>query len=398
VKKSDLVRLKYNENDFTGVTFSFNYTSDRLKWTTGGAANYYEGDHYGRIAWIRNYVGTLDARQKYYDNTGRKTDVNVYTRADYRLTDELSAFADLQYRNLHYKINGVSDEFNDDTDALDVLDVHRTWNFFNPKVGLNYEQGNNRLYASWSVAHREPMRNNFTEGDHSHNPSAERLFDYEVGYAYNSRLFSVGLNYYYMDYKDQLVATGELSDTGNPLTVNVPDSYRTGVELQGSYRPAKWFDWSLNATFSRNRIKNYTYYLYDWDAYEAKSFTAKSAQIAYSPDFIGNNVFHFHVQGFDASLATKYVSKQYMSNVKDDALKIDAYCVSDLHLSYTFRKIAGVEALTLGCHVYNLFNEEYENYGYVYDSGLNADGTPYYDTRYSAQAPTHVMGTVTLKF
>jgi iron complex outermembrane receptor protein len=401
VKKSDLIRLKYNENDFGGATFSFNYHNDRLTWTTGGAANWYDGDHYGRISWVKNYLGDLDARQKYYDNTGRKTDVNIYTRADYKITDHLSGFADLQYRYIHYKINGVTDTYDYNIEGPAQIDVHRTWNFFNPKVGLNYTNGNNRLYASWSVAHREPTRDNFTDGDATHMPKAERLFDYEVGYAYNSRLFSVGVNYYFMDYKDQLVATGELSDTGNALTVNVPDSYRTGVELQGTYRPTRWFDWTLNATLSRNRIKNFVEYVYEDEWTNPITLEHGDTPIAFSPDFIGNNAFNFHARGWEASLTTQYVSKQYMNNAKSAETKLDAYCVSDLHVGYTFRHIAGIESLTLGCTVYNLFNEEYENNGYA-GAGYYVDDKGekqiYRYAGYAAQAPTHVMGTLTLKF
>jgi iron complex outermembrane receptor protein len=34
-----------------------------------------------------------------------------------------------------------------------------------------------------------------------------------------------------MYYIDQLVLTGKLNDVGNPIRVNVPQSYRTGAEL-----------------------------------------------------------------------------------------------------------------------------------------------------------------------
>ena len=37
----------------------------------------------------------------------------------------------------------------------------------------------------------------------------------------------------------------------------------------------------------------------------------------------------------------------------------DAYFVSNLNLSYTF-KLPKVKSVTIGCTIYNLFNEEYE--------------------------------------
>ncbi len=401
VKKSDLVRLKYNENDFGGLTFALNYGDKNLKWTVGGAANSYQGDHYGQVAWVRNYIGSLNPLQKYYDNTGRKSDANIYTRADYGWNNGLSAFVDLQYRYIHYKIDGASDTYDYNIGAPQQLAVHRLWSFFNPKVGVNYQHGGNRWFASWSVAHKEPTRDNFTDGDATHAPSAEQLLDYELGYNYRNRHITVGANLYYMDYTDQLVATGELSDTGNALSVNVPDSYRCGVELSGEWRPTRWFDWALNATFSRSRIKNFVEYVYEDEWTNPIELAHGDTPISFSPDVVLHNAFRTHFAGWDAALNTQYVSKQYMDNSKSAETSLDAYCVSDLHVGYTFHHIAGIESLNIGCTIYNLFNEKYESNGYA-GAGYSVaeDGTKsiYRYAGYAAQAPTHVMGTVTLKF
>ncbi|MDE7120229.1 MAG: TonB-dependent receptor plug domain-containing protein, partial [Muribaculaceae bacterium] len=218
VNRRDLVRLKHNDNHFGGGVLSVNYARDRWNVTFGGAANYFDGNHFGQVAWVRNYVGPINPLQRYYDNSGRKFDANIYARANYDITADLAAFADLQYRHIHYRIDGQSDNFDWEAMAPMQLDVDRRWDFFNPKVGLNYTRDAHRLFASWSVAHKEPVRDNFTDGDNRHRPEAERLFDYEVGYNFVSKMFSAGVNLYYMDYKDQLVTTGQLSDTGNPLS------------------------------------------------------------------------------------------------------------------------------------------------------------------------------------
>ncbi len=401
VKKSDLVRLKNNDNGFGGGTFSFNYDYNNLKMTIGGAANYFNGNHYGQVAWVRNYMGSINPLQHYYDNTGKKTDANIYWRGDYNITRELSAFADLQYRYIHYTIEGQSDNYDYNISGPAVLDVNHHWNFFNPKVGLNYTHNAHRLYASWSVAHKEPTRDNFTDGDANHAPQSERLFDYELGYAYNTSLFSVGANLYYMDYKDQLVATGELSDTGNALSVNVPDSYRMGIELQAALRPVKWFEWNINATFSRNRIKNFVEYVYEDEWTNPITIEHGDTPIAFSPDVVLNNAFNFNYKGLDAALTTQFVSKQYMNNAKSEETSLDAYCVSNLNLGYTFTRFAGIKSLRVGCTVYNIFNEKYCSNGYAgagYYVGDNGEKTIYRYAGYAAQAPAHVMANVTLKF
>lgn len=400
IEKSDLIRLKYNDNDFGGATFSLNCNKSRVNAILGGAANWHRGNHFGKIKWVRNYVGPIDPLQEYYNNVGRKFDFNIFGRADVSICSGLNAYADLQYRHLRYTIKGVSDNFDWNTGDMAVLDVYRNYNFFNPKAGLTYIKGGHRAFASWSVAHKEPVRDNFTDGDPNHYPSAERLFDYELGYSYTTSLFSLSANLYYMDYKDQLVVTGQLSDTGNPLSVNVPDSYRMGIELQGALRPVSWFDWQINATLSRNRIKDFVEYIYEDEWTNPITIDCGDTPIAFSPSVILNNAFNFNWRGFEASLQTRYVSSQYMNNARSAEAKLDSYCVTDLHLAYTFKNIKGVKGLRLGFAVYNLFDEKYCNNGYA-GAGYYVDGGEKIIYRYAgfaAQATTNVMGTVALTF
>ena len=400
VKKSDLIRLKYNVNGFGGGQATVNFRRGRWNATLGGAVSDFDGHHYGRVKWVRNYVGPIDPLQKYYDNHGRKFDSNVYLRANYDIDRHFSVFADLQYRHIHYTITGMSDNWDWNTSSLAMLDVERRWDFFDPKVGVNYTSGAHRGFASWAVAQKEPTRDNFTDGTPESYPKAERLDDFEVGYSFNHKLFSVGVNLYYMLYKDQLVVTGQLSDTGNPLSVNVPDSYRMGIELQGALRPCEWFDWQFNLTLSRNRIKNFVEYIYEDEWTNPISFDLGDTPIAFSPDIIFNNAFNFKYRDFDASLNSRYVGKQYMNNARSEAALLDAYFVSDLHLGYSFRNLIGIKELRLGFSIYNLFNEKYFNNGYAGAGYTVVDGKKeiYRYAGYAAQAPTHVMATMSLKF
>lgn len=400
VKKSDLIRLKYNVNGFGGGQATVNFRRGRWNATLGGAVSDFDGHHYGRVKWVRNYVGPIDPLQKYYDNHGRKFDSNVYLRANYDIDRHFSVFADLQYRHIHYTITGMSDNWDWNTSSLAILDVERRWDFFNPKVGVNYTSGAHRGFASWAVAQKEPTRDNFTDGTPESYPKAERLDDFEVGYSFNHKLFSVGVNLYYMLYKDQLVVTGQLSDTGNPLSVNVPDSYRMGIELQGALRPCEWFDWQFNLTLSRNRIKNFVEYIYEDEWTNPISFDLGDTPIAFSPDIIFNNAFKFKYRDFDASLNSRYVGKQYMNNARSEAALLDSYFVSDLHLGYSFRNLIGIKELRLGFSIYNLFNEKYFNNGYAGAGYTVVDGKKeiYRYAGYAAQAPTHVMATMSLKF
>ena len=400
VTKSDLIRLKFNDNDFGGGMVNVRYQKDALTLVGGGAANWHRGNHFGKVKWVRNFMGAIDPLQEYYSNTGRKFDSNVFVRGDYSFGAGFSAYADLQYRHIDYSIRGVSDNYDWNIGGMGQLDLKRKWDFFNPKFGVSYNNGSHRAYASWSVAHKEPTRDNFTDSDPAHYPVAERMFDYEAGYSYGTSLFNVGAGLYYMDYKDQLVVTGELSDTGNAISVNVPKSYRMGIELQGALRPVSWFDWQINATLSRNRIKDFTEYIYEDEWTNPIAIDCGDTPIAFSPDFILHNAFNFSVKDFEASLMSRYVSSQYMNNARSAEAKLDSYFVSDLSLAYTFRKIRGMKELRVGFTIYNLFNEKYCNNGYAGAGYYLEDGKPvvYRYAGFAAQATTNVLATVSLSF
>lgn len=400
VEKSDLIRQKKMDNHFGGGVFSVNYRNEKLDASLGGALNYYDGWHFGRVIWVKNYIGELLPDHEYYRNKAKKTDGNLYLKANYNLVAGLNAYADLQYRYINYKIHGDNDKYDYNTDGLQKLAVNDHFNFFNPKAGLNWDiDSNNRVYASFSVAQKEPTRNNYTDGNADEYPKAEKLYDYELGYTYRNTWLSAGVNFYYMDYKDQLVLTGELNEIGEAMARNVPDSYRTGVELMLGVKPCRWFQWDINGTLSKNRVKNFTEKLYEDEWKNPIEVEHGNTPIAFSPDFILNNRFSFSHKGFEAALQSQYVSKQYMSNAKQAEQTLDAYFVSNLNLAYTFQ-LRHVKSVTVGFTIYNLFNEKYENNGYAGSGYTLKDGKPerYNYAGYAAQAGTNVMGNLSIRF
>ena len=403
VKKSDLVRKKAMDNGFGGGIFSVNYRNNRLNASLGGGLNHYDGHHFGRVLWVKNYQGEVSPDHEYYHNKGTKTDGNIYLKADYGLTDKLNVYADMQYRHIDYRIKGTNDKWNSLTDeGLQQLDIDERFDFFNPKVGLSWQiNRNSRLFGSFSVAHKEPTRNNYTDGKLFDHPKSERLIDYELGYTYANSWLNLGANLYYMDYKDQLVLTGELNEIGEPLAANMPDSYRMGVELMAGIRTNFGLSWDINATWSRNRIQNFTETLYENEDVSGAHWEINHGDtpIAFSPDFLVNNTLTYRWKSWEASLQSQYVSKQYLNNACQEDQTLDAYLVSNLRLAYTF-KLPFTKEITAGLTVFNLFNEEYENNGYA-GSGFYYDGgekVRYNYAGYAAQAGTNVLGHLTIRF
>ena len=383
VKKSNLVRRKNLDSGFGGAVFSLNYGGGRFNATLGGGFNRYVNDHTGNVIWVENYLGELAPDHEYYRNRAEKNDFNLYAKGNYTIWKGLSAYADLQYRHIGYIIEGVNDKWDwtASPERMQVLDIDEDFDFFNPKAGLNWQiNENHRTYASFGVAHKEPTRNNYNDGPLTVHPKAERLFDWELGYNYNHSRWSAGINLYYMKYKDQLVLNGKLNEIGELMAENVPDSYRAGVELIAGVKITDWLRWDVNATLSRNRIKNYVGYVSDYDENWEDMWTQTAIEkgnttIAFSPSFIGNSVITFNIKGFRAALQSQWVSRQYLDNFENKEDSLDPYFVNNLSLAYTF-KLRFIKEITFGADIYNLFGEKYETNGYSQTAAYHAaDGT-----------------------
>ena len=398
IAQSDLIRRKIMRNHTGGVNVAGQYTSKSVDLVFGGSWSIYACPHWGELAWVDEATdASLYNDKRWYDNDVRKHDANLFAKINWNIAKGLYLYGDVQYRYVHYKSWGVNDNYNWTTDVMQPVDVNEKYHFFNPHVGLNYEFAKHHAaYFSFAVAHKEPTRSDFTDrylfSGLEGNPKAERLLDYELGYRFKHPVVDAGINLYYMSYRNQLVHTGLTNEGGDNLNINVPDSYRRGIELTLAVRPAKWFTFGANATFSQNRIKNYTENIGD------KQFDMGTRTIAYSPNVIAGTVFDFHVKGFAAVLQTQYVGKQYLTNGNYDDLTLDRYCVTNLDLSYTLQTHR-IRSVRFGVALYNLFNTEYCSNGYG-GSWLNGETLA---TRgswacYFPQAPLNVLANVTLNF
>ncbi|WP_430614976.1 TonB-dependent receptor [Flavobacterium sp. JP2137] len=380
VKKSDVVRQKWLDNDFYGFTFSAHYKATNLDVVIGGAANKYEGSHFGNILWVKEPVA-YEYKQKYYDDDALKTDVNTYAKATYQFASKWSLYGDLQFRSVHYKANG-----------LETGNVNDTFDFFNPKAGITFQaNAQNQWYFSYARANREPNRNDYKDGS----PKPEKLNDFELGWRFHSPNASINVNAYYMRYKDQLVLTGALNDVGAAIRENSGDSYRLGLEVEATVRLLEQVYWSPSITVSNN--KNVDFHT-EWNG---ELVNLGNTNIAFSPNFIASNALtYIPVKGLNISWLTKFVGEQYMGNVDMQKSKLDAYFVNDLSVNYEFPIKGWFESIGLSVLANNIFDVKYLSNGFYYtydevDQGAisTVEGAGYYP-----QATFNILGGVTLKF
>lgn len=386
ISNTDLIRRRWLDNDFYGFIYGFNYDGERISAVIGGGYNYYEGDHYGEVIWAQ-YASAGEIRHRYYDNVGKKKDFNTYLKVNYDLLSNLNLFGDVQVRLVDYHTNGI------DSDRR-AINIGNNYTFFNPKFGLTYAvNSNSSFYASYALGNREPVRSDFIDSPKL--PQHESLGDLEIGYNKKSNRYDFGANFYYMDYKNQLVLTGALNDVGGSIRTNVDNSYRTGVEITGGYEISDKIGWSGNFTYSQSKIKEYVEDLNDYQEGGVFTNTYHDTFIAYSPDIIGMSQFIFTpVNGLDLILFSKYVGKQYLDNTSNENRKLDPYFVNDIIINYTI-KTRFIEEIGINLMVNNVFNIEYESNGYSFGYLY---GEEYRETYYYPQAGINFLAGLNLRF
>lgn len=389
IRRTDLVQQKWLDNDFYGLTFSADYNNKKdLQISIGGAANQYDGEHYGKIIWAEYALMGKD--YEWYRNNGLKNTYNLYAKANYQLTDKFNIFGDLQYRKVDYWMSGIHDDFKD-------LNNDYHFNFINPKIGLNYIFSNKQqAYFSAAIAQKEPGRNDFRDADFNKIPLPELLVDYELGYSYSMQNYLIRANAFYMDYTNQLVMTGKVNNVGAPIMTNVDKSYRAGVELVFGTIITKWLSWNANLTLSQNKIKNYTEFVDNWDTWSQDSTQLGTTDIAYSPNVVAASQFQLKpIKNVEIFINTKYVGKQYIDNSSNDYNSIDAYTTTDLMFRYTMKN-KWIKLVGINFSINNIFNAQYASNAWVYS--YNSAGERGVIDGYFPQAGINFMLGLDLKF
>ena len=395
VKRSDIIRRRWLDNDFIGLIGNINYkANNKLNVLLGGGYNNYLGRHFGEVVWAQ-FSNPDNLIPIYYDNKASKNDANIYLKTTYRPNDNLTIFADLQGRNISYDFVGF------DTSIVYTQLLNAKFNFFNPKFGINYLLGSNtNVYASYGIANKEPNRNDFTESSSKSRPKSEKLMDLEIGATHRFKKASIGINLYDMQYQNQLVLNGQINDVGAYNRVNVDFSYRRGIEIELNSSINKFVGINGNITLSKNKIKNFSEYIDSSDVNYSvftqykKNYT--ETDIAFSPSIIGaGNILFYPVNNLEIAILNKYVGKQFLDNTSDNERVINPYFVTDLRINYTI-KTKFIKEINLIAVIYNIANTVYETNGYNYSYYM--DATLYKSNYLAPAAPRNFMVGLNLKF
>ena len=382
---SDLVRRRWLDNDFYGQNISLQYKKKDEEISFGGGWSTYFGKHFGEVIWVEK--ANSFSPKRYYDLPAIKKEANLYTKWQHSWASNFSSYIDLQYRNVTHRMDGFQNN--------PTLNINRSFGFFNPKIGYQFNKNGWVHYASYAIGHKEPNRDDFEVGAATQ-PKPERLQDLEVGLEKRNKKTTWSANFYYMHYKDQLVITGKINDVGAYTRMNVPNSYRIGIELMHTTILTSKLQLSSNVTFSRNKIKSFTEFIDNYDTGNQDAITRNNTDIAFSPNFIAAATLAYKpVKQFTIELQTKWVGKQYLDNSSLQERSLEAFANQDISASYEFAKKTS-RSFLLTARVNNISNQRYipNGYSYAYVYGgetITANG-------YYPMATINYLIGITIKF
>ena len=358
----DYITRKWLDNQFFVFNYNLNYTTANNNLTFGSTYSEYDGDHFGETIWAQN-SGDIQFTDLFYNGNGLKKDFSNFIKTVYQLSDGLSIYADFQLRKIDYVTTGS-------TSNVDELAVDKSYSFFNPKAGFNYNFNNeNKAYFSVSRAYREPTRSDF---ENNLDIQPEELIDYELGWQFNNKKLIFSTNFYFMNYKNQLVLTGALDDVGTPVRENSGKSFRKGVEFESVYSLNKKFVFSGNLSLSKNKNIDYI------SNFDGQVINLGDTDISFSPELISSlNVSYTPKQNLNINLLYKYVGEQFLSNTESSVSKLDSYMTTDINIIYKFESPKYFSEVIITAMINNIFNKKYvaNGYYYTYDDTWSVPGT-----------------------
>jgi len=375
----------YVDNRQLGWLPQLTWTHHRGELIVGGEFRQHRSLHWGRIqkgdsdlprAMSGEYRGlNYIGQRRYYEYRGAKTMLSPYLHAAYALQMNLRLQFDLQLAYLRYRLH---------EEKFIGTDFRRPYYFLNPRAGLYYRvQQNFDAFASFSRTSREPRLKNFYDAAEAGTPAGwgavlpqfeispaggfdfnkplvqpETLNDYELGLIYHQKDWRASLNFFYMDFKNEIIKSGQLDRFGQPVTGNAERTLHAGIELGGSAQIFPALQISGNLMRSENELKKYAIY-----ASDSTRQILDGNPIAGFPNTLANMRLSLTASPLTASLAMQYVGKKYTDNFKNEQNMVDAYTVFSGVVGYGFSRDSALAGLSLQMYMQNLFNRLYIAHG-----------------------------------
>lgn len=326
-----------------GLFSNYTYTNKNINWSTGLYGSTY----------VRTHTGSEKQAGELYTNKGIKKELSFFSKAEYHI-DWLTLFADINYRTVRFDYEGS------------VFMKPLRWNFINPKAGFSASvQEQTVVYYSIGSTGREPTRNDIAGGNDDlltdengvallYNTQPEYVFNHELGIRTVRSPYNLTMNFYLMDFKNEIVLDGKFGPNGLALTNKVEKSIRTGVELSLRYRITPQVELINNSSFNYSRI---------WE--QGEQFVP-----ILTPPIIINQEILYKKNQITLSISGRYQQRSFMDYA--NTAYINSYFVCNARAGYTLNNTQ------FNLNIYNLTNTRYYNQAYI-----DVDGTK----KYFVQSP-----------
>jgi len=382
----DLIRQKWVEKNQYGWNPRLDWDHKKGTAILGGSFYYFDSDHYGLLVRGTNLNSTIDPLHKYYQYYGTKYSASVYALEYYSLSEKIRLMGNLQLRYLSYDFD--QDKIGD----LAGYKYNVDWLFLSPRVGVTYLFNENLdSYFSFAVSSREPDDKSLYDAEDVHAfpqlqienisssggetiytfgqpiAEAERLYNFELGSNYKTDKFKVGINLFWMEFRNEIIADGGLDESGRPLLGNADRSVHSGIEFDGAIKMFNNLNINANMSYNYNRIKEYIKYIdYDADGTVDDTLDYSCNPTAGFPEYLGNLILDYKWKPIRFTYRLQAVGKQYVDYTANEDYAIEPYNVSSLSASWFLGSASGMGRFIFSARVDNLFNKKYELSGYSY--------------------------------
>jgi len=401
---SDLIRRKNVDKWQYGWLPRITFSDLNSSLAFGGEFSFFGADHWGEVVWVKDNRGTLPDNRYYSYATG-KNSYTLYAHLSQQLGDDTNLMLDAQFQHLSY-------DFDQEKRGAftEGYQYSLNWNFFTPRIGINRKLAENTTaFVNFSVAKREPRDADIYDADDPYavprfelNPDdtpnfskpligEETLYDYELGGAWRNSNAFLKLNLFYMDFRDEIVPTGQVDDIGLKLFYNADRSIHRGVEVDASWSFPSGLFLSGNLSLNDNYFVIYNEPLHD-DEWKLIPFDRSGNKISGFPLYLGGLKVGYREKKVFSFLHARFVGRQYLDNSQTKELSIDSYRVLNFGIGYDFTKSESQLPLNLQLNVNNILDTKYETHGAV-DGTIN-DRTAFF----IPAALRNAYLTVTLKF
>ncbi len=415
VRSDMVVNLFVNNNDYGWYPkVQLKHSGERGNLIVGGELRLHNSEHYGEVTFGNALPPGTSSNYRYYYYEGKKKTFSLYANEVYRFNGKLTGMAGLQFAFHRYSL---------ENDAFKPYMFDVDYSFLTPRVGLNYNINNDfRIFANVSMAKREPRLKDIYDAESPYSTpnfrvvdtlsstyseplvKPEEMIDYELGFGYSTNLLKANLNFYWMNFTNEIVSNGQLDNVGQPINGNAGKSVHRGIEFEFEYDLLAQIYKSLkyknpvltlsgNLSLSENFFREYREIngvdsvgnvIYGNDYSDNK--------ILLTPQVIGNLSLNFNSDfGLGAYVTMQYIGRQYLDNSENEKKNpsaklvagyvdkvIEPYTVFNAGISLDFIPLINskqigryLKTFEASLRVNNVFDKLYETTG-----GIDWNGAP----------------------